>query len=60
MPFPSIESLLICIGGFNGVVRCAGIDRITETRNVTALLKHLTDGLTTLHISGDLISSEFP
>ncbi|KAJ7443929.1 hypothetical protein B0H11DRAFT_2203846 [Mycena galericulata] len=60
LAFPSLKSLLICICGFKGVIRAAGIDRIAELRNVAALLTNLTDGLTTLCISGDLISPEFP
>ncbi|KAJ7242838.1 hypothetical protein B0H12DRAFT_839754 [Mycena haematopus] len=59
LPFPSLSSLLICICGFKGVTRVDGIDIDTEKRNIAMLLHILSDRLTSLQISGDLISPEF-
>ncbi|KAJ7242849.1 hypothetical protein B0H12DRAFT_1221243 [Mycena haematopus] len=58
--FLSLSSLLICICGFKGVTRVDGIDIATEKRNVAMLLHILSDRLTSLKISGDLMSPEFP
>jgi hypothetical protein len=59
LAFMSLESLQISICGFQGVVRASGINREREIENVVALLKNVNDKLTTLQISGDLLSAGF-
>ncbi|KAJ7301389.1 hypothetical protein DFH08DRAFT_978795 [Mycena albidolilacea] len=59
LAFPSLETLLISICGFRGVVRASSIDRTKENENVLALLQNTSDRLDTLQISGDLISMGF-
>ncbi|KAJ7474861.1 hypothetical protein FB451DRAFT_1246859 [Mycena latifolia] len=59
LSFPSLEILLICICGFNGVVRGPNIDHTTEMRTVSALLRNVAERLLELRISGDLLPSEF-
>ncbi|KAJ7858027.1 hypothetical protein B0H14DRAFT_2749900 [Mycena olivaceomarginata] len=59
LPFATLESLVVCISGFRGVVRSDAIDHKREVANVVALLKNLSQSLTTLQISGDLLSPEF-
>ncbi|KAJ7802323.1 hypothetical protein B0H14DRAFT_2892602, partial [Mycena olivaceomarginata] len=59
LAFPSLETLLISICGFRGVVRASSIDRTKENENVLALLQNTSDRLDTLQISGDLISVGF-
>ncbi|KAF8208614.1 hypothetical protein K438DRAFT_2012620 [Mycena galopus ATCC 62051] len=58
LPLPSLSSLLIC--GFQGVTRVDGIDPAMEKLNVANLLCIISGRLTSLHISGDLISPKFP
>ncbi|KAJ7242850.1 hypothetical protein B0H12DRAFT_840236 [Mycena haematopus] len=60
LAFPSLSSLLICICWFKEPTRVDGIDIAAEKRNVAMLLHILSDRLTSLQISGDLISPEFP
>ncbi|KAJ7847118.1 hypothetical protein B0H14DRAFT_2770523 [Mycena olivaceomarginata] len=60
LAFPSLETLLISICGFRGVVRASSIDRTKENENVLALLQNTSDRLDTLQISGDLISGHTP
>lgn len=59
LPFLTLESLLICIVGFKGVVRHQNIDREKQASNIVALLKNISRGLTALQISGDLLHPEF-
>ncbi|KAJ6528602.1 hypothetical protein B0H19DRAFT_1194897 [Mycena capillaripes] len=59
LAFPSLETLLVSICGFRGVVRASGIDRTKENKNILALLQNTCNRLNTLQISGDLISMEF-
>ncbi|KAJ7720134.1 hypothetical protein DFH07DRAFT_972716 [Mycena maculata] len=60
LPFAALESLLICIYGFQGVIRGENIDHAREIDNVFVLLKNLSDRLTQLQISGDVLGSGFP
>jgi hypothetical protein len=57
--FTTLENLLICIAGFQGVVRGDKIDPAREAPNIVALLRSLTHSLTALQISGDLLYPEF-
>ncbi|KAJ7094993.1 hypothetical protein C8R44DRAFT_989564 [Mycena epipterygia] len=59
LPFAALESLLICISGFQGVIRGENIDRAREIDNVFVVLKNLSDSLTKLQISGDFLGSDF-
>ncbi|KAJ6531411.1 hypothetical protein DFH09DRAFT_1409440 [Mycena vulgaris] len=59
LSFAALDTLLICICGFNRVVRASNIDRMPDSRNVALLLRNLTHRLMTLRISGDLLSSDF-
>jgi hypothetical protein len=57
LSFVKLESLIVCISGFRDVVRSDIIDCRKEVVNVVELLKNLSHRLTTLQISGDLLSS---
>ncbi|KAJ7768139.1 hypothetical protein DFH07DRAFT_954714 [Mycena maculata] len=59
LPFATLKGLVVCISGFRGVVRSDTIDRRKEVANVVALLKSFNHSLTTLQISGDLLSPDF-
>ncbi|KAF8144288.1 hypothetical protein K438DRAFT_2029214 [Mycena galopus ATCC 62051] len=59
LSFQSLSSLLIGICGFEGVIRVPNIDLGCELRNVVILLRRLSRQLTTLCVSGDLLSAEF-
>ncbi|KAJ7850919.1 hypothetical protein B0H14DRAFT_3866477 [Mycena olivaceomarginata] len=57
--FPSLRILLIGICGFRGVTRVADIDHDSERHNVTIFLRNFCSRLTTLCVSGDLLSAPF-
>ncbi|KAJ6552363.1 hypothetical protein B0H10DRAFT_1250784 [Mycena sp. CBHHK59/15] len=60
LAFSSLTSLLICICGFNGISdRASDVDRQQETDNVVVLLRAVSEKLTRLRISGDLLSTGF-
>ncbi|KAJ7721391.1 hypothetical protein B0H16DRAFT_1896514 [Mycena metata] len=60
LSFTRLESLVICITGFQGVLRGDNIDLASEISNVLAFLETLSRCLTALRISGDLLSPAFP
>ncbi|KAJ7716426.1 hypothetical protein B0H16DRAFT_1801365 [Mycena metata] len=57
--FSTLDNLLICIAGFQGVLRSDDIDRASEVSNVVAFLGTLSLSLTALQISGDLLPPAF-
>ncbi|KAJ7211182.1 hypothetical protein GGX14DRAFT_623730 [Mycena pura] len=59
LSFPSLSSLSIGICGFRGVDRVADIDNARERDNIATFLRNVSQHLTRLSISGDLLSSQF-
>ncbi|KAJ7187032.1 hypothetical protein C8R46DRAFT_1058631 [Mycena filopes] len=57
--FPSLQSLLICVWKFTTAVTTRNVVRGTENDNVATLLHSVSSTLTTLSISGDLLSPQF-
>ncbi|KAJ7207565.1 hypothetical protein GGX14DRAFT_635522 [Mycena pura] len=58
LSFPSLSSLSIGIGGFRGVGRVPDINKNRERENIATFLRSVSQHLTTLCISGDLLSSQ--
>ncbi|KAJ7472052.1 hypothetical protein FB451DRAFT_313658 [Mycena latifolia] len=59
LSFASLESLVMCIWKFTVAVGTREVDRQCECNNVVALLQAVSGSLTTLTISGDLLSLHF-
>ncbi|KAJ7488590.1 hypothetical protein B0H11DRAFT_1913071 [Mycena galericulata] len=59
LQFATLESLLISISGFQGVLGRENIDHARQSSNVVAFLKNLSSSLTVLQISGDLLCPNF-
>ncbi|KAJ7725178.1 hypothetical protein B0H16DRAFT_1895189 [Mycena metata] len=57
--FPSLDTLLICVWKFIAVIPVRDVVRDVEFDNVIALLQSISGKLSTLSISGDLLSPEF-
>ncbi|KAJ7216684.1 hypothetical protein C8J57DRAFT_1396371 [Mycena rebaudengoi] len=60
LPFPSLERLMICVSGFDGignegVPSRRGVDYKAEFANIIALLRAVSINLTVLQVSGDLL-----
>ncbi|KAK7002275.1 hypothetical protein R3P38DRAFT_1730632 [Favolaschia claudopus] len=60
LPFPALETLVMSTAGFWGVVGQDDAERPEQALVVDSLLKAVSDRLTELRISGDLISTTFP
>ncbi|KAK7028739.1 hypothetical protein R3P38DRAFT_934656 [Favolaschia claudopus] len=60
LSFPALETLVMSTAGFWGVVGQDDVERPEQAFVVDSLLKAVSDRLTELRISGDLISTTFP
>ncbi|KAJ7265211.1 hypothetical protein C8J57DRAFT_1622307 [Mycena rebaudengoi] len=59
LQFATLESLLISISGFQGVLSRENINCARQSSIAVAFLKNLSSNLTVLHISGDLLCHDF-
>ncbi|KAJ7703863.1 hypothetical protein B0H16DRAFT_1902176 [Mycena metata] len=59
LPFPSLQNLILCVWKFTAVVTTRDVVPEVERENVAVILRSVCDRLTTLNISGDLLSSKF-